>query len=222
MRSTQDLLLANLDNTLIDRAGAFARWAAEFVSEMRADPADVEWLIQADGDGFVPREALAASIAVRFGMGASARDNLLATVRGGLVEHIVFDNRVSEALTRARATGWVVVVVTDGTVAQQERKLRDTGLEQHVDGWIISEAAGVKKPDPQIFALAAAAAGLPLAGWMVGDSAKADIAGAHEIGLSTVWLRRGRDWQLPGFRPTAVAGSCTEAIQAIVGQTVSR
>jgi FMN phosphatase YigB (HAD superfamily) len=37
------LLLVDLDNTLIDRAGAFARWAHEFVSVQHGSLVDVQW-----------------------------------------------------------------------------------------------------------------------------------------------------------------------------------
>jgi hypothetical protein len=73
------LLLVDLDSTLVDRAGAFARWAREFASAR----------------------------------GGSAAD--------------------------ARAAGWVPFVATNGTVEQQERKLRLTCLEREVAGWVISE-----------------------------------------------------------------------------------
>jgi FMN phosphatase YigB (HAD superfamily) len=69
-------------------------------------------------------------------------------------------------------------------VEQQERKLRHTGLDREVAGWVISEGAGLRKPDPEIFRFAAARAGQPLDGaWMIGDSAEADISGARDAGL---------------------------------------
>jgi putative hydrolase of the HAD superfamily len=87
----------------------------------------------------------------------------------------------------------VPFVVTNGTVAQQTRKLRHTGLDREVAGWVISEGTGLRKPDPRIFRLAAAEAGQSLDGaWMIGDSAELDITGARNVGLPSVWLRRGR------------------------------
>jgi hypothetical protein len=53
-------LLVDLDNTLIDRAGAFARWAREFTSARGGSAADAAWLVAADRDGLEPRERLAA------------------------------------------------------------------------------------------------------------------------------------------------------------------
>jgi putative hydrolase of the HAD superfamily len=211
------LLLVDLDNTLIDRAGAFDRWAREFVSARDGNAEDARWLVAADRDGFEPRERLAAMIGQRFGLGTKDETGLLAELRGGLVRQIVPDDAVIHALRHARAAGWLPFVVTNGTVAQQERKLRHTGLEREVAGWVISEGVGIRKPDPAIFRLAAARAGLPLDGaWMIGDSAEADINGARNAGLRGIWLHRGRPWPLIACEPSHVADSFPQAVDIVV------
>ena len=211
------LLLADLDNTLIDRAGAFRRWAREFAAARGRGPADEQWLVAADQDGLQTRERLAALIGARFGLDRRAEAELAAELRGGLIRNIVTDPAVAAALGQARAAGWVPVVVTNGTEAQQERKLRYTGLDREVAGWVISEAVDVRKPDPEIFRLAAAAVGQPLAGaWMIGDSAEADIGGARNAGLPGVWLHRGRRWPLAGGRPEHTASSFPDAVGIVL------
>jgi putative hydrolase of the HAD superfamily len=208
------LLLVDLDNTLIDRAGAFARWAGAFVASHGGSQADEEWLIAADRDGFEDRELLAAMIAERFWLPGA--EELVATLRGGLVDNIIVDDAVLTSLERARADGWLPYVVTNGTVPQQERKLSRTGLDQCVAGWVISEGVGLRKPDPGIFRLAAAQAGVALDGaWMIGDTAEADIEGAVNAGISSVWLRRGRDWEIAGYAPTRIADTFPEAVDGL-------
>jgi putative hydrolase of the HAD superfamily len=209
------LLLVDLDNTLIDRAGAFGWWAREFVSAQGGEVADAQWLVAADRDGIEPRERLAAMICTRFGLRDQA--GLVAELRHGLVRHIVPDAAVTMALRQARSADWVPFVVTNGTVEQQERKLRHTGLDQEVAGWVISEGAGVRKPDPEIFRLAATQAGQPLDGaWMIGDSAEADISGARNAGLPGIWLNRGRPWPLIAFRPGHTAASFPDAVGLVL------
>lgn len=77
------LLLVDLDNTLIDRAGAVSRWAREFVSARGGSAADAQWLVAADRDGLESRERLAAMIGERFGVDGRAEAGLLAELRGG-------------------------------------------------------------------------------------------------------------------------------------------
>jgi putative hydrolase of the HAD superfamily len=212
------LLLVDLDNTLIDRAGAFERWAQGFVSARGGDAGDAAWLVAADRDGLEPRERFAGRIAERFGLDSHDEGAVLAELRGGLVGELVTDEAVILALRRARAAGWTPFVVTNGTVAQQERKLRHTGLDREVAGWVVSEGAGLRKPDPAIFRFAAAQAGQSLdGGWMIGDSAQADIEGARGVGLPGVWLHRGRPWPLAAFEPGHAADSFPHAVDIVLG-----
>jgi putative hydrolase of the HAD superfamily len=211
------LLLVDLDNTLIDRTGAFARWAREFTSARTDRAADEAWLVAADRDGLESRERLAAMIAERFGLDGGAEARLAGELRAGVVGNIVLDQAVTGALRAARTAGWAPFVVTNGPVQQQERKLRRTGLDREVAGWVISEAVGISKPDPEIFRFAAAQAGQPLDGaWMIGDSAEADITGARNAGLPAVWLHRGRSWPLTEFQPGHTAGSFPEAVGIVL------
>jgi putative hydrolase of the HAD superfamily len=216
------LLLLDLDNTLIDRAGALRRWAAGFAAEIGASGADVEWLITEDRDGLEPRDRLAVKARQRLGLTGGQEAMLLAELRRGFAHYLELDPAVPNALDLARAAGWVPVVLTNGTVYQQELKLRHTGLDQHVAGWVISEEAGTRKPDPAIFRQAAQRASQELAGaWMIGDSAAADIAGARGAGISSIWLHRHRTWSGADFRPTRIADTCAAAI-AFVTQSPAR
>jgi len=217
------LLLTDLDNTLLDRASAYRRWARELVARHGGGEADEQWLEEADKDGLESRERLAAMIAERFRLTQPGQDALVTVLRGGLVEQIIPDPTVTVALRDARAAGWTPFVVTNGTVAQQERKLRHTGLADEVAGWVISEGAGVRKPDPEIFRLAAARARLPLHGaWMIGDSAEADIGGARNAGLPGIWLHRDRTWPVTEFKPEHSASSFPEAVNLLLGGAYSR
>jgi putative hydrolase of the HAD superfamily len=211
------LLLVDLDNTLIDRAGAVSRWARQFAGTRAGSEADAQWLVAADRDGLQSRERLAAMIGERFGLDGRAEASLLAELRDGLLTHITPDAAVTRGLRDARAAGWVPFVVTNGTVEQQERKLRYTRLDREVAGWVISEGAALRKPDPEIFRYAASRAGQPLDGaWMIGDSADADISGARSAGLPGVWLHRGRPWPLTAFQPGYTASSFPEAVRIVL------
>ncbi|GAA2731322.1 HAD hydrolase-like protein [Actinocorallia aurantiaca] len=52
-------------------------------------------------------------------------------------------------------------------------------------------------------------------GWMVGDSATADITGGRTAGLKTCWISRGRPWPLPERSPDRIVGHVTEAISLL-------
>src|SRR5689334_11410891 len=58
----------DLDNTLIDRDGGFARWARWWVGRAGLGVDAVEWLVAEDNGGFRARPELFAAFEERFGM----------------------------------------------------------------------------------------------------------------------------------------------------------
>jgi HAD superfamily hydrolase (TIGR01549 family) len=85
----------------------------------------------------------------------------------------------------------LVGVVTNNQVEEQEEKVAHFGLHDLVDFLIVSEGAGVSKPDPRIFALALdRAAAKPEEAVMIGDSWENDIEGALGAGIPAVWFNR--------------------------------
>jgi FMN phosphatase YigB (HAD superfamily) len=52
------LALFDLDNTLADRATAFAKWTEIFVTRFALEPEARPWLLSLDGDGITPRLVL--------------------------------------------------------------------------------------------------------------------------------------------------------------------
>ena len=82
-------------------------------------------------------------------------------------------------------------VVTNNVAAEQRQKIEECGFASLLDAVVISEEAGVSKPDPRIFEIALARLGQPAAGAvMVGDAWGTDIAGALAAGIRPVWFNR--------------------------------
>ncbi|MFC5835586.1 HAD family hydrolase [Nonomuraea insulae] len=187
------LALFDLDNTLIDRLGAFERWAAEFAAERGLGQEAVPWLVAADADGSVPMGTFFALVRERFGL-AEPAEELWRAFRERLPHLVRCPAEVLEGLDRLRAAGWTVGIVTNGMADNQAGKIRRSGLAARVDGWAISEAEGVRKPDIRLFEIGAARCGRSLrdGGWMVGDDPVADVGGGLGAGLRTIWIDRGR------------------------------
>ena len=211
------LLLLSLDNTLIDRDGAFRAWGRDFLEKIGAPDYDLEWLTSVDADGMTPDWDLADAIQERYRLRITSLD-LVDMVREGVLERMRLDPLVACALGIAEDAGWVPVVVTNGETRLQEEKLRRTGLDRYLADWVISEEAGVRKRNPRIFGIAAERARMRLAGaWVVGDAPEVDIAGAEAIGAPSVWLHRGRPWLETRFSPTRTADSPIAALAAVMG-----
>ncbi|NJP95275.1 HAD family hydrolase [Nonomuraea sp. FMUSA5-5] len=196
------LALFDLDNTLIDRLAAFERWAAAFAAERGLGAGAAAWLVAADADGSVPMEAFFARVRERFGLPEPAAE-LWRAYRARLPHLVRCRPEVLSGLDRLRAAGWTVGIVTNGAADNQTGKIHQSGLATRVDGWAISAAEGIRKPDARLFALAAARCGRSLdgGGWMVGDDAVNDVAGGHGAGLRTVWIDRREELARRGLEP---------------------
>ncbi|MEV7803129.1 HAD family hydrolase [Microbispora sp. NPDC088329] len=87
----------------------------------------------------------------------------------------------------------VPAVLTNGTAAQQEAKLRRIGLLDRVEVVLTPEALGAFKPDPECYRRAAATLGLsPCEVLMVGDNLLLDAVAPTRAGMHGVWLDRYR------------------------------
>jgi putative hydrolase of the HAD superfamily len=91
--------------------------------------------------------------------------------------------------------GYKLGIVTNGTVRAQSVKIKQAGLADLVDEIVISEQEQVRKPDPRIFIRAVDRLGVKAQVCMfVGDNPQADIYGAHQVGMKTVWYAHGFQW----------------------------
>jgi FMN phosphatase YigB (HAD superfamily) len=215
------LALFDLDNTLADRSAAFRRWLASFMAEHDV-AADLQpWLVKADGDGFVPRPVFLGRAKEHLGLSASV-ESLAESYDATYPACYVREDASIAALQQLRDAGWRVAIVTNGRTAQQRAKALRTGLAEMADAFCVSEELGVRKPDSRIFQEAARECGVALEGWMIGDSAEADVAGGAAVGLRTIWLARGRTWGATLPRPDATVTTVSEAVGSLLGRDALR
>jgi HAD superfamily hydrolase (TIGR01549 family) len=87
-------------------------------------------------------------------------------------------------------------IVSNNILNEQQGKLRHCGFDPFIDALVVSEEAGVSKPDPAIFRIALDRLGARAhEAVMVGDSWAADVEGAHAAGIRAVWFNRFRQPQ---------------------------
>ena len=206
----------DLDNTLVDQAGALTEWAHGFVTGRGLDPASVDWFaVKANGSNSWLE--LSAQIKAHFGLPDTVEE-LMREVTESYPKLFVLEDGVAEGLAMLRARGWKLAVVTNGRTGMQSAKIDRVDLWARVDAVFISEAEGVSKPDRAIFERAAKGLGIELGrgGWMVGDTLDADIEGGIAAGLRTIWLNHGRVRPEGAPVPDYECASVAEAIQLIV------
>jgi putative hydrolase of the HAD superfamily len=210
--------LFDLDNTLVDREAAFRRWAEQFAAHRGLGEEAVDWLCEADLDGFALRAQMFAEAIEHLGLTEPVED-LLAGYWLDYLSVYRPDPEVTEAVRRLREAGWRIAIVTNGPSTQHEKVAR-AGLVNLVDTCCVSAEVGATKPDARIFSEALRRLGRSederQAGWMVGDAPGPDIGGGKEAGLATIWMHRGRNWEIPEFHPEVEVGTVQHAVEVML------
>lgn len=209
------LALFDLDNTLLDREDAFAKWASIFIDAHGLSREAWPVIESADDDGMRTRgqffEVLRASLSIE-----ASVDELLDSYHDEYPRCYSVSEETLDAIRRLRVNGWKVGVVTNGPPSQM-LKIEITNLAQEFDAICVSSIVGSSKPERRIFEEAARVCDVALHGWMVGDSPHADIEGGRAAGLATIWMARGRDWDSSSLAPPdAVVTTIVEAVSTIL------
>jgi putative hydrolase of the HAD superfamily len=96
----------------------------------------------------------------------------------------------SSTLRALRRRGLRTGLVTNGRAVTQNGTIDALEIRELLDTISISEAEGVRKPNPRIFAQAVERLGLePAECAFVGDHPEVDVAGARAAGLQPIWKR---------------------------------
>lgn len=211
-------VLFDLDDTLLSRKSAFARYCAdlyhsnEAMQQFHTEDEAISLLLSWDFNS-------ADTLNFR-GQGSRSRQDFFADVISQWptifdnVSHAVemFEETMPRMLTLEPQTRQLLenlhrdriptCIVTNGGSTMQAAKIINTGLDSLVDAYVISEDAGAWKPDKAIFekALSLIEAD-PSTTMFIGDNPEADILGAKGLGMRTAWMRLNRSWPYQSQKP---------------------
>ncbi|QSQ27483.1 HAD family hydrolase [Pyxidicoccus parkwayensis] len=208
----------DLDDTLIDRADAFARYVEYLFSRHaeafpRATRAAVLAEVHAlDRRGATDRTVFCKRVTETFPSLGLTPEALWQDMSTHIPMFVKPDEAVCslvERLTRARQ----VAVVSNGSARVQHMKMRYARLFDLLSDTFLSGEVGAEKPDARIFQAALARVDrAPGDVLHVGDDPERDIAGAARLGMATCWVSHGRPWPY-GLPPP------TFTVERIVGDT---
>jgi putative hydrolase of the HAD superfamily len=88
---------------------------------------------------------------------------------------------------------YALYIITNGFEEVQYGKLKNSDLGRYFTKIITSEAAGCKKPDPEIFHFALRQAdALAVDSLMIGDDLVVDMAGARQLGIDQLFVNHDK------------------------------
>jgi putative hydrolase of the HAD superfamily len=199
-------VIFDLDETLLDRTTSLRSFLAEQYGRFADHLGEVDFdvwerrFIELDARGSVPKSRVYPTLLAEFGGRPDAAAMLTADYATGCCRHARAFPGMAELLGALRSHGVRLGIITNGEGAFQRRHIEALHLESLVDVILISEEEGLRKPDPEIFRLAARRLGVePGECVFIGDNPMADVIGAADAGMQAVWFRCGQEW--PGHLP---------------------
>lgn len=107
-------------------------------------------------------------------------------------------------LLRKTKGKFILVAATNGTAWVQRNRLEKSKIINYFDYIAISEEIGYQKPDPNYYkeVIRLSKCDDVKKALMVGDSPKADIFGAKNVGIDTCWLNQDGKYNNYGIIPT--------------------
>lgn len=195
-------IIFDLDNTLVDRSKSLTVFSAIFHSHygrrlLPVPTFKVEGIVKnADQDGYRPKTESFSQMIQKLAWEKEPTVSELAEFWRkefpGCAQPV---SNLYEVLDEIGRKGITMGLVTNGTTHIQTGKIRNLGINKYLKSVIISEAAGVKKPDSKIFYLALQKLQLkPSETLAVGDNPILDVVGARNVGLIPVWVTGHFSW----------------------------
>jgi putative hydrolase of the HAD superfamily len=192
----------DLDDTLTDRRRTLARFSRRFIRDFAprltsVQPSIISSVIaRADAGGYRPRSEVAADLAAYLPWRDPPDPNTLLAYWYATFPIVSAPRAGALAVLHIlRARGLRLAIITNGGTLAQNAKIDALNIRHCFYAILISEDAGVEKPNPRIFHLALAALGLsPAQAWHIGDHPINDALGAAAAGLNAVWLRATQPW----------------------------
>lgn len=113
----------------------------------------------------------------------------------------VFNNHVPElepyigvlpTLQELKKRGCKLGIITDGTPARQDKKIKALGIEHIFDVVVFTKGIGHPKPSPIPYRIAMNGLNTEAAiSFYIGDNPLVDFKGAKEVGMKTIRLKKG-------------------------------
>lgn len=223
---TMDGILFDVDDTLVDTKGAFARALEavraehlphvpaerdpEILSHWRTDPGGFySRYTRGEMDHVTQRRHRAALLHETFGAAPVTEKSFEAwdaLFWGTFERSWTAHDDARAAIDAVVAAGLSVGVVTNAATELQERKLKMAGLGD-LPVLVGVDTLGFGKPDPRVFLEGARRLGTePSRTAYIGDEPTVDALAAHQASLTGVWLDRAGHRRGPGYGAHAQRG----------------
>lgn len=187
-------ILFDLDQTLLDRNTSlikFVEWQVNFFQLVpQQNKQDfIARFIELDNNGNVWKDLVYSQLLEDFNIKSFNVETLLESYVNDFNKFSSSFERVPETIQNLYNKGYKLGLVSNGKSPFQENNFYALGIKEFFSTVIVSEALGIRKPDRRIFEYACKELGyIPNECIFVGDNPKADIEGANNAGMKTIFF----------------------------------
>ncbi len=195
-------IIFDLDNTLLDRDKTFRRFSELLVDKCFSDLSMseknryIEIIRVLDNDGYKKKsEMFAELLEMLVWKQKPPLSELMDFYNVHYVESAVLMDHALDLLDYCKLNKFKLGLITNGMNHIQYGKVDRLGIREYFHVIVVSEEAGVKKPDERIFRMALERLGLrPDEAVFVGDHPRNDVWGAGQAGMEAIWVERNQKW----------------------------
>jgi putative hydrolase of the HAD superfamily len=188
-------VLFDLDGTLLDRDSSIEAFASEQHSRFAAlqhvtKEQYVARFIALDCHGSVWKDLVYQTLVREFRISDLGWPDLLIDYESMFNRYCTPFPGLISTLASLQGSGHALGIVTNGRTTFQRGVVKALDIEKFLGVTVVSEAEGVRKPEPEIFHRALRRLGVGAEDSVfVGDNPEADIDGAKRAGMKAVWKR---------------------------------
>ncbi len=106
--------------------------------------------------------------------------------------HWILEDDTIPTLNELRDQGYRIGLISNAADDKDVQTLVDIrGLRSFFDVVVVSAGVGIRKPSPEVFRMALRRWGAePRQAVMIGDTLNADVLGAQNVGMASIWITR--------------------------------
>lgn len=185
-------VLFDLDQTLLDRTSSLEKFLEWQINTLTLVPLSqqqnfIQRFITLDANGTVWKDKVYAQLIQEFQISKITVQALLTSYIEDFNKFCLAFQSVDSVLDRLVKADFSLGLISNGRSPFQERNFQALGVDTLFSSIIVSEAVGLRKPDPKIFQLACHQLKLmPKQCIFVGDNEVVDILGAKSVGMHAI------------------------------------
>ncbi|WP_312057714.1 HAD family hydrolase [Acinetobacter courvalinii] len=187
-------VIFDLDQTILDRTTSlikFLNWQINFfqlVSTMKKE-FFIQRFLELDDNGKIWKDSVYQQLIHEFSIDHVRHDMLLASYINDFNKFSCCFKNVESTIIELKEQGYLIGLISNGRTPFQEHNFYALGLTKFFSSIIVSEAVGLRKPDPAIFLLSCQQLDVhPQDCIFVGDNELADIQGAKAVRMKTIFF----------------------------------